>query len=317
MTRHCPFPFTTGRLASNQVLFYRRKIIKWQGQQIHLKAIEMRATENKWCGVQICTRLSVVFYTSNSVWSVCIGPTSLHVLLLWTKFRAAFSFKRRCQFFLNILARRSAMASLSIGAVANCIVALLVGHALGPHACRPSPSLLFSLNWKRLCKGNADELAGWSAASMGSSSRVPSVVRLFELGCWGIELAAATRRREGGIFAVPTAACGNASPSVRLKTAMLMHMEGSCWQAGRHRSQWSCTQSIAAHLTSCFAGNVSCSGDVCKPCGAGSSHSAWSGAGIGRSLLVKPHCVASSNSEAPSRSQPPSLAGLCVGQAQV
>ena len=57
---------------------------------------------------------------------------------------------------------------------------------------------------------------------------------------------------------------------------MLMHMEGICWQAGRPRSQWSCTQSIAAHFTSCFAGHVSCSGDVCKPCGAGSSHSAWS-----------------------------------------
>ena len=57
-------------------------------------------------------------------------PTSLHVLLLWTKFRAVFSFLRRYQLLLNILARRSAIASLSVGAVANCNVALLVGHAL-------------------------------------------------------------------------------------------------------------------------------------------------------------------------------------------
>ena len=34
--------------------------------------------------------------------------------------------------------------------------------------------------------------------------------------------------------------------------------------------------SVALHFTSCFAGHDSCSADVCKPCGAGSSHTAWS-----------------------------------------
>ena len=70
-------------------------------------------------------------------------PTSLHVLFFWPKFRAALSVKRCCQLFLNILAGRSAIASLSVGAVANCIVAWLVGHALSPHASF-FPSMLFS-----------------------------------------------------------------------------------------------------------------------------------------------------------------------------
>ena len=114
------------------------------GQQIHLKAIEMRATENKWCGVQMCTGLSVVYLTSISVWSVCIVSHFAACVFFWPKFRAALSVKRCCQLFLNILARRSAIASLSVGAVANCNVAWLVGHAFSPHASFLFPSLLFS-----------------------------------------------------------------------------------------------------------------------------------------------------------------------------
>ena len=40
----------------------------------------------------------------------------------------------------------------------------------------------------------------------GAQAEFPSVVRLFEHDCWAIPLAAAAWRREGGIFAVPTAA---------------------------------------------------------------------------------------------------------------
>ena len=111
-------------------------------QQVHLKAIVMRATENKWCGVQRCTRLSVVFYTGNSVWSVCIVSHVAVCVFFWLMIRAVLSLARCCQLFLHILARRSAIASLSVGAVAKCIVALFVGHALSPHACLSFPVLV-------------------------------------------------------------------------------------------------------------------------------------------------------------------------------
>ena len=86
-----------------------------------------------WCSTQAI--LSVVSASC---------PTSLHVLFFWHMIRAVLSVKRCCQLFLNILEGRSAIASLSVGAVAKCIVAWLVGHALGPHASFLFPSRLFS-----------------------------------------------------------------------------------------------------------------------------------------------------------------------------
>ena len=223
MTRHCSFPFITGRLACSTAEnnFEKRQRNK----------IVMRATENKWCGVQMCTGLSVVFYTGTSVWSVCIVshvaacafvmdqvscsfffpttlptpsehpctkkalpsgvsascPTSLFLRAVcwwraiaphsqwseaasekdailfnlavgflmgvlerdnwlgpaWIMIRAVLSLARCCQLFLHILARRSAITSLSVGPVAKCIVALFVGHQLSRHACLLFPSRLF------------------------------------------------------------------------------------------------------------------------------------------------------------------------------
>ena len=226
-----------------------------------------------------------------------------------------------------------------------------------------------------------------------AQAEFPSVLRLFEHDCWAIPLAAAWRRREGGIFAVPTAAvagldlstegdqvevpsiggqaknrtsrgflrcvvyrdsrrprrpagsnhrCSIWSNLVRSRQTAPAHavslsaaesdrcsaveevfvhsipgsaeglccpLSSNCQTRERHvglsvalrdclpsvrvkpssRLPRSCTWSgfagrlaalegspIAVHFTSCFAGHDSCSADVCKPCGAGSSHSAWS-----------------------------------------
>ena len=88
-------------------------------------------------------------------------------------------------------------------------------------------------------------------------------------------------------------------PSVRVKpSSRLTHMEGICWQAGRPRRQ-----PIAAHFTSCFAGNDSCLGTSASPVVREARTLLGAGAGVGLSLPVKQHCVISSKSEALSRSQ--------------
>ena len=104
----------------------------------------MRATENKWCGVQICTGLSVVFYTSNSVWSVCIVSHFAACVFCLAQVSCSFV----CQAMLPTLSEHPCTKKRDCVALGWSSRKLHRRFACGtrtsPHASFLFPSLLFS-----------------------------------------------------------------------------------------------------------------------------------------------------------------------------